>query len=125
MRQRRLRIKVDGKNPVAVKRGGMGEVQGHRRLARAALEIRDSRPDRALACRPLRQKAAPANAQAASQFVDFVQRKPPLPPVLLNNALGQGGIRRQTPPQGGLVHTQDQLGQLPGREPPQGLFVLR
>lgn len=47
MGQRRLRVKVDAQHPVAVQRGGIGQVLRHHGLAHAALEVRDSDADRA------------------------------------------------------------------------------
>jgi hypothetical protein len=102
----------------------MGEVQRDGGLARAALEVGDGGADRAGVLRAEGHEALAVDLEPAADRVDLLERVPALAAVLLDEALGQGGVGGEAAAQGGLVHLEDQLAHLPGGEAAQLLLVL-
>ena len=124
VRERRLRVEVHRQHPPALQRRRVREVQRHRGLAGAALEVGHRRAHRAHARRAFRRQTAPALAPAGADQVQFVEREPALAAIGLDRALRQRGVLGQPPAEGGRVNLQDQLRRLPAREAAERLLIL-
>jgi hypothetical protein len=122
--ERGLGVEVDGQNPVAVERRGVGEMLGHHALADAALEV-GHRGAEGAARRARGQQPLAAHAQPPAQRLDLLQREPALPAVLGQHlALGQGGVLGEPAAQRVRRHVEHEAANLPDRERPQRLDLF-